>query len=76
MSAEVRIEKAPGFGRLSYGEPNAISNAIDYAKFHGRSHNAVISVYDEAANVIQTNEHAGEFKEWVRALFAFPGHSS
>jgi hypothetical protein len=24
----------------------------------------VIRVYDEAANVIETHEHAGEFKEW------------
>ena len=40
------------------------SNAIDYAKFHSRSHDAVIRVYDEAGNVIETHEHAGEFKEW------------
>jgi hypothetical protein len=33
------------FGRLWYGEPNAISNAIGYAKFYSRSHNAVIRVY-------------------------------
>ena len=35
------------FGRLWYGEPNAISNAIDYAKHRSRSHKAVIGVYDE-----------------------------
>jgi hypothetical protein len=29
-----------------------------------RSHDAVIRVYDEAGNVIETHEHAGEFKEW------------
>jgi hypothetical protein len=45
-------------------QPNAISNAIDYAKFYSRSHDAVIRVYDEAGNVIQTHEHAGDFKEW------------
>jgi hypothetical protein len=27
-------------------------------------HDAVIRVYDEAGNVIETHEHAGEFKEW------------
>ena len=27
-------------------------------------HHAVIRVYDEAGNVIETHEHAGEFKEW------------
>ena len=40
------------FGRLWYGEPDATSNAVDYAKFRSRSHNAVIRVYDEAGNVI------------------------
>jgi hypothetical protein len=52
------------FGRLWYGEPNAIRNAIDYAKFYSRSHDAVIRVYDEAGNAIETHEQAGEFKEF------------
>ena len=30
----------------------------------GRSHDAVIRVYDETGNVIETHEHTGEFKEW------------
>ena len=47
-----------------YGEPNAISNAIDYAKFYSRSNGAVIHVYDEAGNVVETREYAGEIKEW------------
>jgi len=51
-------------GRLWYGEPNAISNAVDYAKFYSPSHNAVIRVYDDASNVIETHEHKGGFKEW------------
>jgi hypothetical protein len=29
-----------------------------------RSHDAVIRVYDAAGNVIETHEHAGDFKEW------------
>jgi len=29
-----------------------------------RSHDAVIRVYDEAGNVIETHEHKGDFKEW------------
>ncbi|HMF46712.1 MAG TPA: hypothetical protein VKE29_08565 [Candidatus Udaeobacter sp.] len=49
--------------RLSYGEPNAIANGIDYATFRSRSKNAVIRVYDEAGNVIETQEHKGDFKE-------------
>ncbi len=51
------------FGRLWYAGPDAISNAIGYAKFYSRSHDAVIRVYDEAGNVIETHEHAGDFKE-------------
>jgi len=33
-------------------------------KFRSRSDDAVIRVYDEAGNVIETHEHKGEFKEW------------
>jgi hypothetical protein len=35
----------------------------DYAKFYSRSHDAVIRLYDEAGNVIETHEHAGDFNE-------------
>jgi hypothetical protein len=38
-------ERLP-FGRLWYGEANAINNAIGYAKFRSRSDDAVIRVYD------------------------------
>ncbi len=58
------ISDALPFGRLRYGEPDAISNATNYAKFFSRSHDAVIHVYDAAGNVVETHEHAGEFKEW------------
>jgi hypothetical protein len=58
------ISDALPFGTPWYGEPNAVSNAIGYAKFYSRSHDAVIHVYDSTANVIETHEHAGEFKEW------------
>jgi len=44
--------------------PDAISNAIGYAKLYSRSHDAVIRVYDEAGNAIGTHEHAGQFKDW------------
>ncbi len=50
------ISDALPFGRLWYSEPDAVSNA----KFRRRSHRAVIHVYDEAGNVIETNEHAGD----------------
>jgi hypothetical protein len=39
-----------------------ISNAVGSAKFYSRSHDAVIRVYDEAGNVIETHQHEGEFK--------------
>jgi hypothetical protein len=52
------------FGRLWYAGPNATNNAIGYAKFYSRSRDAVIRIYDDAGNVIETLEHAGDFKEW------------
>jgi hypothetical protein len=41
------ISDALPFGRLWYSEPNAVENAIGYAKHRSRSHDAVIRVYDE-----------------------------
>jgi hypothetical protein len=57
------ISDALPFGRLWYAEPVAISNAVGYAKFRSRSCDAVIRVYDETGNVIETHEHKGDFKE-------------
>jgi hypothetical protein len=42
------ISDALPFERLWYAGPNAVSNAIGYAKFGSRSHHAVIRVYDDA----------------------------
>jgi hypothetical protein len=39
-------------------------DAIGYTMHSSRSHDSVIRVYDEAANVIETHEHQGDFKEW------------
>src|SRR6266496_5090827 len=58
------ISDALRFGSLWYSGPNAVSNAIGFAKFFSRSHDAVIRVFDAAGNVIETHEHKGEFKEW------------
>jgi hypothetical protein len=52
------------FGRLWYVGPNAVRNAVGFATFYNRSHDAVIRVCDDAGNVIQTHEHAGDFKKW------------
>jgi hypothetical protein len=57
------FSEALPLGRLWYGEPDAVSNAIGYAKHRSRSHDAVIRVYDAASNVIETHEHKGDFKE-------------
>jgi hypothetical protein len=56
------ISDALPFGRLWYGEPNAIVNATGYAMHRSRSHRAVIRVYDDAGNVTETQEHTGDFK--------------
>jgi hypothetical protein len=58
------ISDALPFGRLWYAGRDAVNNAINYAKFRSRSHDAVIRVYDEAGNVIETHDQADEFKEW------------
>ena len=55
------ISDALPFGGLWYTK---VSDAVDYAKFYSRSHDAVIRVYDDAGNVIETHEHDGGFKEW------------
>jgi hypothetical protein len=47
------------FGRLWYDKSD---HAIGYAVQFSRSHDAVIRLYDEAGNVIQTHEHTGEFQ--------------
>jgi len=58
------ISDALPFGRLWYGEPNAIENAIDYVEHCSRAHDAIIRIYDSAGNVIETHKHKGDFKEW------------
>ena len=42
------------FGRLWYTKPD---DAIGYAMHYSRSHDAVIRVYDDAGNVIETHGH-------------------
>ena len=50
------------YSPLWYAGPNAISNAISFAKSYSRSHDAVIRVYDDAGNVIETHEHKRRFQ--------------
>ena len=69
------------FGRLWYGDPDAITNAVGYAKFYSRSHDAAIRVYDQAGKVIKTHEQtAWQFPrvlkrraERIATRFLFPG---
>jgi len=62
------ISDALLFGRLWYTQPD---DAIGYVMHYSRSHHAVIRVYGDAGNVIETHEHKGEFKEpWNRSACA------
>jgi hypothetical protein len=53
------ISDALPFGRLWYGDANAVANAVGYAQHFSRSHDAVIRVYDDTGNVIETHKHEG-----------------
>src|SRR5947208_12311725 len=67
------------FSPLWYAGPNAISNAIRYAKSFSRSHDAVIRVFDGAGNVIETLEQAGDLlkpRTFVSASPAAAGSAS
>ena len=57
------ISDALPLGPLWYPGPNAVRNAIGYARFHIGSRKAVIRIYDEAGNVIQTHEQSDDSQE-------------
>ena len=65
------ISDALPFGRLWYGEPNAISNAIGYAKHRSCSHNALIRVCDDSRNVIIPKTRRPVPKHGTRGWSAF-----
>jgi len=52
------------FGRLWYEHASA---AVGYAEHFSRSHDAVINVYDEAGNEIETHEHQGDYSSALRS---------
>ena len=66
------ISDALPIGRLWYDRPNAASNVIGYVSQYIRSHGAVIRVYDEAGNVLETHEHRGEFRACQRCFSTIP----
>ena len=59
------ISDALPFGRLWYDGPNAVTNATGYAMHDSRSANAVIRVYDDAGDMMETHEYKGDFKRMV-----------
>jgi hypothetical protein len=48
---------------LWYGEPNAVRNAVGYAKFRSRSHDAVIRVYDSSRQRDRNAQAQGRFSK-------------
>ena len=59
------ISDALPFGRLwvRRAKCNRECNRVREVS-RARSHDAVIRVYDDAGNLIETQEHAGDFKDW------------
>jgi hypothetical protein len=57
------ISESLPFGRLWYSVPDAINNAIGYAKFYSRSHDVVIRVFDSTGILVREDRHRGDFKE-------------
>ena len=45
-------------GPIWYAGPDAIRNAVAYAKYRSRSHRAIIRVFNEEGNVTETHESA------------------
>jgi hypothetical protein len=59
-----RCERKLFIGGLRVGFETASPTRSGYAQFYSRSHHAVIRVYDDGGNVIETHEHKGRFKDW------------
>jgi hypothetical protein len=59
------ISDALPFGGLWYTQ---VSDAIGYAEFYSRSHDAVIRVYDDVGNVIQADEQQRQFQRSAEVL--------
>ena len=54
------------YGPIWYAGPDAVRNAVAYAKYRSlsRSHPANIRVLDDYGAIIRTHESNGDFKEW------------
>jgi hypothetical protein len=53
-------------GPIWYAGPDAVRNAVAYAKYHSHSwsHRPIIRVFDESGSAIETHEFAGDFRKW------------
>jgi len=58
------------YGPIWYGGPDAVRNAVAYAKYRSlsRSHPAKIRVLDDFGAVIQTHESNRDFRQWRVAV--------
>ena len=58
------------YGSIWYAGPDAVRNAVAYAKYRSlsRSHPANIRVLDDFGAVIQTHESNGDFRERRSAI--------
>jgi hypothetical protein len=52
-------------GLLWFEGPEAIGDAVNYARFFSSSHPAIIRVFDESGTLAETLEFAGEFSRVV-----------
>jgi hypothetical protein len=43
------------WGRLQYGGPNAVENAVGYAKFFSGAHETEVTVFDAKGEVVAVN---------------------
>ena len=59
------ISDALPFGRLWYGDPNAVSNAIGYAEHRSRSHRAVIEMHEATAGVDEVKLVYAKNAKWL-----------
>jgi hypothetical protein len=53
------------YGPIWYAGPDAVRNAVAYAKYRSlsRSHRAIIRVLDDSGTVITTHESKGAFRQ-------------
>jgi hypothetical protein len=50
-------------GQLRFEGPDAILDAVNYARFYSRSYPGIIRVFDESGTVVWTADSAGNFAE-------------